>query len=158
MLLWNPTTGATVRTITPGIQSVTTAAFSTVNGRLLVAGSERVVRIFDTNSFRELHALSGHTDRVMSADFAPDSSDCVFSCCGDRTVRQWNAGLLARTLLVHSKPLDLAVLTACVASLREMPFARAVRTLVYLLSLVLPAHPRTRIDSQMHSFSVILCV
>ena len=51
--------------------------------------TDRVVRLYDTQSGRELESLRGHTDHVVAALFSPDSRR-VLTVSSDRTARLWD--------------------------------------------------------------------
>ena len=66
------------------------ASISIGDGRLLASGgSDRTVRIWDVDTGEEIHALSGHTDRVTAVAFNP-SANTVASASGDKTLRSWD--------------------------------------------------------------------
>jgi len=58
--------------------------------RLLVAGSDKTTRIFETETFRETGKLQGHSDVVASARFSGDDQQ-IITASDDKTVRLWNA-------------------------------------------------------------------
>ena len=56
--------------------------------RLVSGGSDRTVRVWEADSGRLLHTLTGHTRRVSAVGWSPDGSRLV-SGGSDRTVRVW---------------------------------------------------------------------
>jgi WD40 repeat protein len=64
-------------------------AFHPTEPRMASAGRDRMVRIWDPNSAKEIACLSGHKGYVWSLDFSPDGETLV-SGSGDSTVRLWS--------------------------------------------------------------------
>ncbi len=70
--------------------SVESASFSP-DGKLIVSASyDNTVRIWDTQTGKELKKLEGHTHIVASASFSPDGKRIV-SASWDKTIRIWDA-------------------------------------------------------------------
>jgi WD40 repeat protein len=68
---------------------VLSARFSP-NGRLIASGGEdRVVRIWDVATGKELCALAGHTREISAVSFLSDGKHIV-SSGGDRTIKLWD--------------------------------------------------------------------
>lgn len=75
-------------------------------GRALVtAGADRIVRVWDVRTRREVAALEGHSGPVLAIAVGPDGE---WLCSGgaDGTIRVWEPGpwRLARSLTNHSGP------------------------------------------------------
>ena len=70
---------------------VTTAISLQPGGRLLATGGDdHVVRIWDVETGRLVHTLSGHEDWIRDAEFSPDGS--ILATAGnDRRVLLWDA-------------------------------------------------------------------
>ena len=104
--VWEAATGRLLTTI----QAPPDQRFSTVemspNGEFLAATfgksvlvkyaggethlyTDRVVRLYDIESGRELRSLRGHTDHVVAAKFSPDSRR-VLTASADKTARLWD--------------------------------------------------------------------
>jgi RNA polymerase sigma factor (sigma-70 family) len=74
--------------------SAGTVAFS-LDGRLLaLAGTDRVVRVFDVATGKELAAFAGHQAAVDTLAFAPDGRSLA-SGSGDTTALVWNVDSLS---------------------------------------------------------------
>jgi WD40 repeat protein len=102
--LWNPTTGALVRTISVGgFGGVFDLAFSADGARIVAGYADNKSRIFDVASGTLLLTLTGHKNFVDSVAFSPDGSR-VASGSWDDDVRTWNAttGALEHVLQGHS--------------------------------------------------------
>jgi WD40 repeat protein len=82
--------------------SVVSLAYN-YDGTRIVAVSDNTIKIWDTESGRELGILSGHTKEVYQAVFSPDGRRIV-SGSDDNTIRIWDAetGHLIRTLEGHA--------------------------------------------------------
>ncbi len=72
------------------------------DGGLLVAASAIGIWIYDANTNKALHLLTGHLDTVFSVCFSPDGKTIV-SGSADKTVRLWDAdtGKHLKTLIGH---------------------------------------------------------
>jgi WD40 repeat protein len=95
--LWNPATGAHLRTLKGHRSWISSVAFSP-DGHLLVSASgnrgggttDNTVRLWDPATGENLRILVGHDNRVISAVFSPDGSQ-IASCSYDGTVRLWDS-------------------------------------------------------------------
>jgi WD40 repeat protein len=77
-------------------------AFAPDGRTLATAGADRVVRLWDAATGRELGSLAGHADAVTAVAFAPDGRSLA-SGSFDRTARLWDLGARRerRTLAGH---------------------------------------------------------
>jgi WD40 repeat protein len=71
----------------PGI--VYDVAFHPDGTRLVSAGADHTIRLWDTNTWEEVAELRGHQAYVHSVAFSPDGTRLV-SASGDFTVRLWD--------------------------------------------------------------------
>jgi WD40 repeat protein/tRNA A-37 threonylcarbamoyl transferase component Bud32 len=71
--------------------------------RIVSAGADKTVRVWDAVSGSMLYTLRGHTDRVTSVAFSPDGTR-IASAGADKTVRLWEIGTgkQASMLLGHT--------------------------------------------------------
>jgi DNA-binding beta-propeller fold protein YncE len=106
--LWDAKTGKTLLTlkgqddraedtstsvIPAGIWSV---AFSPDGRRLATSGSDRLIRIWDTKSGRQLKRLEGHTQLVFTLAFSPNGNTLA-SGSEDNTIILWETQTFGRT-------------------------------------------------------------
>jgi WD40 repeat protein len=69
---------------------VSSAAFSPDGSRIVTASYDETTRIWDAASAKEIAALRGHDETVLSAAFSPDGSRIVMASF-DKTARIWDA-------------------------------------------------------------------
>ena len=105
ILIWDTTTGKPKHTLAARGQ-VNTLAFS-ASGKTFASGEgspEYAVRVWDTDTGRQLRTLIGHTDWVNSIAFAPNKGMLV-SASIDGTIRIWdaNTGKHKQTLTEHTR-------------------------------------------------------
>ncbi|KAJ5669863.1 hypothetical protein N7462_010933, partial [Penicillium macrosclerotiorum] len=83
--------------------------FSHDGTKLVTAGQDRSVLIYDTNDFSVLHKLTGHSLGVAFASWSPDDSKLI-TCSQDHTARVWNVetGRCLLTIDHHSYPVTSA--------------------------------------------------
>jgi WD40 repeat protein/predicted Ser/Thr protein kinase len=80
------------------IAEIWVVAFSP-DGRLIASGgSDRLVRVWDAGTGREVNRLVGHTDVIVGVAFSPDGRR-IASCGWDGTVRLWDAHTGAGSIL-----------------------------------------------------------
>jgi len=97
--LYRAVQASRVRLFLPG----STAEMSPDGSRLATSGADKIVRIWDAASDKELLSLSGHTDKVLALSFRPDGKRLA-SASHDGTVRVWDVttGLELLTLDTHA--------------------------------------------------------
>ena len=97
--LYRAVQASRVRLTLPG----STAEISPDGSRLATSGADKIVRIWDAASNKELLSLSGHTDKVLALSFRFDGKRLA-SASHDGTVRVWDVttGLELLTLNVHT--------------------------------------------------------
>jgi WD40 repeat protein len=65
------------------------AAVSKDGKRMVSAGSDRTIRVWDVNTGKQLHQITGHTGIIRSLAISPDGKRAV-SGASDRTCRVWD--------------------------------------------------------------------
>jgi len=68
--------------------TVRAAALSRDKTKLVVGGNDRMIRLFDFASGKELHHFEGHTAFILGVDISSDGKR-IISCGEDKTVRVW---------------------------------------------------------------------
>ncbi|MBX3050310.1 MAG: hypothetical protein KF753_02480 [Caldilineaceae bacterium] len=71
------------------VTNIRPIAFSSDGKRLVSGGIDRIVRVWDLENDREVHALEGHTADVTATLFMPGGTT-VISCGYDGTIRLWD--------------------------------------------------------------------
>jgi WD40 repeat protein/serine/threonine protein kinase len=84
-----PSTGAFVQSPLAHEQVIAHAAFSPDGERVLTAGEDADVLIWDSHTGRQLTPAMGHQARVVYAVFSPDGSR-VATACADGTASVWD--------------------------------------------------------------------
>jgi WD40 repeat protein len=97
ILTWDTTTGQAGASLRPP-GSVFDACFDHGSQRVASAGADRMVRIWDRATGRELLSCEGHEAGVLCVQFAPDGRQLA-SAGGDGAVRLWDAAT-GKALLV----------------------------------------------------------
>jgi WD40 repeat protein len=82
----------------PGV--IRKAVFSPDDGRILSAGSDGCLRLWDVATGKEVRCFRGHSQAVTSMAFSPDGRRAL-SCGGDATVRLWDVAT-GRELACHA--------------------------------------------------------
>jgi WD40 repeat protein/predicted Ser/Thr protein kinase len=104
-LVHDTDTGAVVAELLDGLDADAlyyAVAFSPDGQRLAVAGTDRVVTLFDTTTWEVMTRLEGHSAYVKDVDWSPDG-ETLATASGDGTVRLWNTTPLAeRTAASHA--------------------------------------------------------
>ena len=78
-------------------------AFAPHGNTIASGSSDGTIRLWDANSGRNIHTLTGHTESVLSVAFAPHGNTIASGSYGD-TIRLWdvNTGRHLRTLTGHT--------------------------------------------------------
>jgi uncharacterized protein with WD repeat len=86
--LWDPTSGACLRTLSGHGMTVQAVAFSP-DGKLLASGSwDHSIRLWDPSSDACLRVIEGHSDWVTAVAFGPEG-ELLASAGADRIIRLW---------------------------------------------------------------------
>ena len=90
------------------------AAFSPDGKRLATAGIDRMIRIWDLNTFDQVASLGGHNGHIADLDWDATGERLV-SCSGDTTVRIWEpAPIRNRAAARDARKAALTVVTPLV--------------------------------------------
>lgn len=87
IIIWNVENGESVKIIGPQA-GYATLAWS-ANGHHILTGSDEVVRLWDSDTGKCVHELTGHTGVVYSVALNADASRAI-SGAWDKTVRYWD--------------------------------------------------------------------
>lgn len=87
-VLWNPNTGAQVKTLAGHSGWVLGTSFS--SSMLATASWDKTIGIWDPNTGQHVHSYTDHTEGVWSVDFHPHSSEILCSASEDGTVKTWD--------------------------------------------------------------------
>jgi WD40 repeat protein len=99
--LWDPATGAEVRTLVGPDVGVASVAFSPDGTRLAATDAAGPTKVFDVETGRELATLAGRPGaRVLSVAFSPDGRR-VATGSFDRTATVWDAASGAALLVLE---------------------------------------------------------
>jgi WD40 repeat protein len=78
-------------------------AFAPDGSRILSAGRDKTIRLWNVKTGEQIHCLTGHANTVYQVCFSPDGSQAL-SASADHTVRLWDlkTGLWIRTFNGHT--------------------------------------------------------
>ncbi|RWX51380.1 WD40 repeat, partial [Candidatus Electrothrix marina] len=82
--------------------AVRSVAFSPDGRRIASASDDKMVRIWDSTTGKEIFLLQGHTDSVWSVAFSPDGQ-YIASASRDKTIRIWEATSGKNLLIIQEK-------------------------------------------------------
>ncbi|MEG4144435.1 WD40 repeat domain-containing protein, partial [Microcoleus sp. Pol12B5] len=102
-----------LRTLVGHTDSVNAVAIAPDGKTAISASRDQTLKIWDTESGRELRTLTGHTDFVNAVAIAPDGRTAI-SASDDRTLKIWDteSGTELRTLTIHPSLLNLMYINA----------------------------------------------
>ncbi len=104
-------TGKLVRSFFGGSTlGMNSAAFSPDGKTIITASIDKIVRLWDVQTGRELRKFIGHTDNVWTASFSPDGRT-IATASADGTVRLWDTqtGQELRRLVGHTAGVENVV-------------------------------------------------
>ena len=102
----DPATVAMVRDEAGAAHGVLSVAFCNNDTRVVSAGKENKITIWDSNTGKPIHILAGHVGDVNSIACSSDGTRLV-SAGGDHSIRVWDTatGTIVKTLTGHSGPI-----------------------------------------------------
>lgn len=102
--LWDSTLGSVVRTFSGCLGSVLDLCITHDNKSIIAASGSNNLCVWDENSGRLRHSLTGHLDKVCAVDVSKVSGRHVVSAAYDRTIKVWDLqkGYCTNTILFHS--------------------------------------------------------
>ncbi|XVF54598.1 hypothetical protein PTKIN_Ptkin05aG0194500 [Pterospermum kingtungense] len=102
--MWDTSTGSLSNSHFGCLGSVLDLAITHDNRFIIAASSSNNLFVWDANSGRVRHTLTGHTDKVCAVDVSKVSSRHVVSAAYDRTIKVWDLqkGYCTNTIIFHS--------------------------------------------------------
>ncbi|XVE54569.1 hypothetical protein DITRI_Ditri03aG0091900 [Diplodiscus trichospermus] len=102
--MWDTSTGSLSNSLFGCLGSVLDLAITHDNRFIIAASSSNNLFVWDVNSGRVRHTLTGHTDKVCAVDVSRVSSRHVVSAAYDRTIKVWDLqkGYCTNTIIFHS--------------------------------------------------------
>lgn len=102
--MWDTTTGHLTRTYYGCLGSILDLSITHDNKCVIAASSSNNLYVWDANSGRVRHTLTGHIDKVCAVDVSRYSSRHVASSAYDRTIKLWdlNKGYCINTIIFPS--------------------------------------------------------
>ncbi|KAK6795051.1 hypothetical protein RDI58_008504 [Solanum bulbocastanum] len=117
--MWDTTSGSLTNSFYGCLGSVLDLSITHDNKFIIAASSSNNLYVWDANSGRIRHTLTGHIDKVCAVDVSKFSSRYVVSAAYDRTIKVWDLqkGYCNNTIIFHSNCNSLAfsmdALTIC---------------------------------------------
>jgi dipeptidyl aminopeptidase/acylaminoacyl peptidase len=104
--LWDPASGVMKRYVRLGRDTLFAASFSPDGSRIALGGTDRSIRLLETDTLKELYASEIHSDWILGLAFTADGSR-IISGGRDRTLKVSGAkdGKLIETLAAWNDPI-----------------------------------------------------
>ncbi|MFM6453747.1 MAG: tetratricopeptide repeat protein [Planktothrix sp.] len=114
--LWNQKTGEQIGTIKTPTKKINSLALSPNEKWLVSGGDDKVVRIYDYNTRKEVRTSDkkhGHTDIIRAIVISPDNQ-LLISGSNDKTIKVWdlNSGDFRDQLTGHTKAVTSLAITS----------------------------------------------
>lgn len=101
---WNVSSGACVSTLRGCLGSVLDLSMSFDSNVVIAACSDHKLHLWETQTGRMRHTLTGHTEKVVSVDVSKTSNRRAVSAAYDRSMKTWDmqTGYVTSTLICYS--------------------------------------------------------
>ncbi|NVO04095.1 MAG: caspase family protein [Bacteroidetes bacterium] len=105
--IFDKKTGDLLKNINNHKDGALCVAFSADSKFLASGGADKLVKLYDANSFKEIFTFTGHTDEIYGIAFS-DDGNIIASASNDYTVKLWDVktGKLLKTLSGHKKEVE----------------------------------------------------
>ncbi|XP_061351267.1 autophagy-related protein 16-like [Gastrolobium bilobum] len=102
--VWDTNTGSLSTNLYGCLGSILDLTITHDNRSVIAASSSNNLYMWDLNSGRVRHTLTGHTDKVCAVDVSKISGRHVVSAAYDRTIKVWDLmkGYCINTIIFHS--------------------------------------------------------
>ncbi|KAE8667933.1 Detected protein of confused Function [Hibiscus syriacus] len=102
--MWDTSTGSLIQNLSGCLGSVLDLSITHDNRFIIAASSLNNLFVWDVDSGRVRHTLTGHKDKVCAVDVSKVSSRHVVSAAYDRTIKVWDLqkGYCTNTIVFHS--------------------------------------------------------
>lgn len=101
---WNVVSGACLSTLRGCLGSVLDLSVSFDKNLVVAACSDHKLHLWESQTGRMRHTLTGHTEKVVSVDVSKTSNRRAVSAAYDRTMKTWDmqTGYVTNTLICYS--------------------------------------------------------
>lgn len=108
---WDGTSGSPISTLRGALGSVLDLSLSFDNNLVVAACSDHKLYLWEAQSGRMRHTLTGHTEKVVSVDFSKTNNRRAVSAGYDRSMKAWDlqTGYNTNTLMCYSNCNDVAL-------------------------------------------------
>lgn len=101
---WNVTSGGSLSTLRGSLGSILDLSLSLDSNLVIAACSDHKLHLWETQTGRMRHTLTGHTEKVVSVDVSKTSNRRAVSGAYDRSMKTWDmqTGYVTNTLICYS--------------------------------------------------------
>lgn len=105
--MWDVATGECIRMLSDSL--IGSFAYFAPSGNYFVTADvhDKIVSIWDANSFKCIKKMVGHRDQITSAKYSPDGNSIISASC-DKTIRVWDVSTGSTTHIFsgHSEAIN----------------------------------------------------